>query len=129
MVCEVAHRHVELLSVGRASAELLLARVCVAEPRARDEIRRYTFVSLKIPVEREQHEGVLLRVLPAPTCAVREQAARDLRDEVAFGLVADERFEDDAVGAPARMKKKVIVVAVTRREVRRPGGLLRAVIE
>src|SRR2546423_13855318 len=129
MFGEVAHRHVELLALGRASAKLLLAREGIAQPSARDEVERRLLVSRKVSVEREKDEGVLLRVLPTPLRSVREKAARDLGNQIVCGLVCDERFEDDAVGASVRVEQKVIVVRIARREVRSARGLFGAVVE
>jgi hypothetical protein len=52
--------------VNGATLERLLARERAAEPDARREVRRRALVGLKVAVEREEYEDVLLRVRPAP---------------------------------------------------------------
>jgi hypothetical protein len=51
-----------VLAVVAAAAEQVLGRKPIAEPRARDEVGRRFFVGLKVAIEPEQDEDVLLRV-------------------------------------------------------------------
>ena len=79
MTRDVGHADVDLVVLGRAAYELVVAGVIVAEPDARDEVRRDLLVRAEVVIERDEHERVLLRALPATGRAMREQPVDQLR--------------------------------------------------
>src|SRR5262249_44260611 len=117
------------MAVGRAAPEFLASGEGVAQPGAGHEIGRGLLVDLEVAVEREQHEAVLLRVLPAPRLAMRKQAANDLRYQIALRTVADQGFQNDTVCAPVGMEHNLRAVFIRGRKMSRAGGLFGAVVQ
>ncbi len=126
---QVAHRDVDPVLVGLAAGEAVLAGVAVAEPGAGHEVGGDLLVGAEVAVHGQEDEGVLLGVGPVAAHAVGEQAAHDLGDEVAPGLIVDERLEQDAVGAAIGVEQEIAAVLVAGGEVRGGGGLAGPVVE
>src|SRR3569623_1349201 len=120
---DILYRDAELEVISRAALERVIARVGVAEPHARDEVRRRLLVRLEVRVEREQDEAVLLRVEPAAGLAMREQAGDDLRDQIEVLVLENQRLEHHAVDAAVTRQQQVVAVLVAGREVRGARGL------
>ena len=73
--CVMADALTKVAALAGPACEPLLASIIVSQPHSRDEIRCRFFVSIEIAIERQQHECILLRVLPAPARAAFKQAA------------------------------------------------------
>ena len=77
----------------------MAARVPLAEPDAGDEVGRLCLEGVEVAVQRQEHPDVFLRIAPAACGAVPQQPAHQLCNQVAVGLVDDERLQQDGVGA------------------------------
>ena len=107
----------------------MAARVTLAQPDAGDEVGRLRLESIEVTVQRQEHPHVFLRIAPAACGAVAQQPAHQLWNQVAVGLVDDERLQQDGVGTAAGMEQQVFAVAVAGGDCGRDGGLGHAVVE
>ncbi len=117
-----------LLAFGGAAVEFIAAGVGIAEPEAGDEIRGLGFEGVEVMVQRQKHKDILLGIVPAALGAVRQQAIDHFGDQVTLRVIADQRIQQDGVGAAVGAEQQVGLVIVGGGEVGRPGGFDHVVV-